>query len=282
MAQAAPVFRTTQPGTVTMGMAGDMPTTNVSGGVPTGIDCDLVALIADRLGLTTTPSLMDFSAIIESIRSERADVMIGNIGWTAKRTNVMLLTDAIYYAGVFVVLKNESPYTSFSVEEMSGKSLGTVTGYFWVPEMKTIPGLKELKLYDTVDACIRDVVEGRVDMAMLDPPIIDYMILQNPEIGIKQVPMKQDPAFPDVTGKQFSVIGMNIENFDLFDAFNDGVKWLWKTGQNKEILAKYGITNPDYLVPPETNPRIGVDRNEQGEVIGPGAHPRTDFSHLFT
>ena len=45
---------------------------------------------------------------------------------------------------------------------------------------------------------------------------------------------------------------------------------------------KYGVSNPDYLVPPPKNPRIGVDRDEVGNVIGPGAHKPKDFAALFT
>jgi polar amino acid transport system substrate-binding protein len=47
-------------------------------------------------------------------------------------------------------------------------------------------------------------------------------------------------------------------------------------------MQKYGIGNPDYLVPPDKNPRIGVDRAADGNVIGPGAHPTKDFSSLFS
>ena len=74
---------------------------------------------------------------------------------------------------------------------------------------------------------------------------------------------------------------MNQQNFDLFDAVNAGVKWMWRTKQNAEIMRKYGISNPDYLVPPEPNLRIGVDRDAHDNVIGPGAHQPKDFSALF-
>ncbi len=62
---------------------------------------------------------------------------------------------------------------------------------------------------------------------------------------------------------------------------NAGVKWLWETKQNADIMRRYGISNPDYLVPPPKNPRIGVDRDASGNVIGPGAHTPKDFAALF-
>ena len=93
--------------------------------------------------------------------------------------------------------------------------------------------------------------------------------------------MMHDDAFPQITSKQHTVMGMNQQNFDLFDAVNTGVKWMWKTKQNAELMMKYGIANPDYLVPPPKNVRVGVDRDADGNVIGPGAHPTKDFSSLF-
>jgi polar amino acid transport system substrate-binding protein len=35
-------------------------------------------------------------------------------------------------------------------------------------------------------------------------------------------------------------------------------------------------------VPPEPNPRIGVDRDRSGRLIGPSAHDPKDFSALFS
>jgi polar amino acid transport system substrate-binding protein len=128
---------------------------------------------------------------------------------------------------------------------------------------------------------VRDVVAGRLDFAVLDGPLVDYMILKNPNWNLKQIALTADPAFPQLTSKQHTVTGMNQENHDLFDAVNAGVKWMWQTKQNAELMRKYGISNPDYLVPPEKNPRIGVDRDAAGNVIGPGAHQTKDFSSLF-
>jgi len=76
-------------------------------------------------------------------------------------------------------------------------------------------------------------------------------------------------------------MGMNQDNHDLFDAVNAGVAWLWKTKTNVELLKKYGVSNADYLVPPPVNPRIGVDRDDKGGLVGAGAHTPKDYSSLF-
>jgi ABC-type amino acid transport substrate-binding protein len=280
-ANAAPAFRTVTPGVLTVAMNGDMPMTGIKDGKLIGTDGEMIDLIAQKLGLSVKPSLMEWSATIESIRSGRADVMLGNMGWTPVRARVMLLTDAIYYAGTFATMKKSLPLERVTIGDMKGHSIGTVTGFTIVPEMKKVPGTTAVKLYDTSDACIRDVVAGRLDFGVLDAPTVDYMILQNPGWGLKQVPVVHDVAFPQLTSKQHTVMGLNQHNPDLFDAVNAGVKWLWRTKTNAALLRKYGVGNPDYLVPPEPNPRIGVDRDANDNPIGPGAHTVRDFSSLF-
>lgn len=281
-AAAAPAFKTVNPGVITVAMNGDMPMTSIENGKLIGTDGGMITAIAQKLGLGVQPSLMEWSATIESVKTGRTDIMLGNMGWTPVRAQVMLITDAIYYAGTFVTMKKDKPFTqSVSIQDFNKHSIGTVTGFTIVPEMKKVPGTTDVKLYDTTDACIRDVVAGRLDFAVLDAPTVDYMILKNAGWNLKQVPIKPDADFPQLTSKQHTVMGMNVNNHDLFDAVNAGVKWLWRTKLNAQYLQKYGVGNPDYLVPPAKNPRIGVDRDANGNILGPGAHTPKDFSSLF-
>jgi ABC-type amino acid transport substrate-binding protein len=277
----APSFRTVEPGVLTIANSNEMPMIAMEDGKLIGSDAEIIATIAGKMGLAVKSAQMEWSATVQSVKSGRADIMMGNMGWTPARAAALLITDAIYYAGTFVCMKADKPFTSFTVNDAKGHSIGTVNGFTIVPEMKKLPGVGEVKLYDNSDGCVRDVVAGRLDFAVLDAPLVDYMILKNPNWNLKQVPMAPDPAFPQITSKQHTVMGMNQQNFDLFDAVNTGVKWMWKTKQNAELMKKYGIGNPDYLVAPEKNPRVGVDRDADGAVIGPGAHPTKDYSSLF-
>jgi polar amino acid transport system substrate-binding protein len=280
-AWAAPAFKTVEPGVLTIANSNEMPMIAMEDGKLIGSDAEIIATIAAKLGLGVKSAQMEWSATVQSVKSGRADIMMGNMGWTPARAAALLITDAIYYAGTMVCMKQDQPFTSFTVNDAKGHSIGTVNGFTIVPEMKKLPGVGEVKLYDNSDGCVRDVVAGRLDFAVLDAPLVDYMILKNPNWNLKQVPMMHDDAFPQITSKQHTVMGMNQQNFDLFDAVNAGVKWMWKTKQNGELMKKYGIANPDYLVPPPKNVRIGVDRDADGGVIGPGAHSAKDFSSLF-
>jgi polar amino acid transport system substrate-binding protein len=282
-ATAAPAFTTVKPGVLTIANSGEMPMIAMEGGKLIGSDAEIIEAVATKLGLGYESAQMEWSATVQAVKSGRADIMMGNMGWTPARAAALLITDAIYYAGAFACMKKDMPFnTSVSIADIKGHSIGTVNGFTIVPELKRIPGTSEVKLYDNSDGCVRDVAAGRLDFAVLDGPLVDYMILKNPNWDLKQIPIVPDPAFPQLTSKQHTVMGMNQENHDLFDAVNTGVKWMWATKQNGALMSKYGISNPDYLVPPPKNPRIGVDRDEAGNVIGPGAHKPKDFAALFT
>lgn len=281
-ARAAPAFKTVEPGILTVANDGELPMITVEDGQLIGSDAEMIVAIAKKLGLAVKSAQMEWSATVQSVKSGRADIMAGNMGWTPARAAALAITDAIYYAGAFICMKQELPFSdSISVADIKGHSIGTVNGFTKVPEMKKIPGTTEVKLYDSSDGCVRDVVAGRLDFAVLDAPLVAYMILKNPNWNLKQVPVLPDPAFPQFTSKQHAVLGMSLDNPDLFDAVNQGVKWVWATKQNAASLHKFGIVSPDYMVPPAKNPRIGVDRDEAGNITGPGAHTPKDYSALF-
>jgi len=279
----APTFKTAEPGFITVATVPAPPVTEVKDGKFLGTDGEMISTIAERLGLKAKPALMEWSSTIESVKTGRADVMLANMGWTPQRSRIMLCTDAIYYTGAFVTMKASVPLQGHvTVKDFSGHTVGAVTGVTVVPELKQIPGIAEVRLYDTFDACARDIALGRLDFGVLDAPFVANLLQSNQSIGLKQLPLSQDAAYPILTSKQDAVMGMNAQNTDLFDAVNAGVRWLWATKRNAAILASYGMSDPDYLTPVSPDPRLGVDRDAKGNVIGPNAHPTKDFSALFS
>ena len=280
-AAGAPI-KTVRPGYLTAACLGDMPLGALREGVPVGTDLELLKLIADRLELKLEVLTMGFPAVVEAVRSGRADWFGGNCAWNPMRSKILLLTDPVFYTGAYVIMRDSEPFdTSITVNDVKGRTIGAITGYFTIPDMRKIEGVKEVKLYDNTDSCLRDVRAGRLDFAVLDAPTIDYMILQDPSLKLKQIPMTYDEKFPSLTAKFEAIWGIHPQNQDLFDGVNQGLRWLKATDQIRPILAKYGIKNPDYLVPPAKDPRIGVDRDEKGNLIGPFAHPARDFSQAF-
>ena len=251
--------KTIEAGKLTIGINGDMPMTGLKDGKLIGTDGALLAKIAADLGLEVKPVQMEWSALVQATKQGKVDIMLGSMGWTVDRTKVLLMTDPIYYFGTFLLQKKASNFKTFA--DISGKKIGTVTGFTLVPELKSITGVGEVKLYDTSDAVIRDVETGRIDLAILDPGLVEYALLQHPEWGLHQVALVPEPEkYPIMSTKYYAIMALWPENKELYDAINAAIPKAWADCSNVKSMALYGLGNPDWFSPPIKGYRNGVDR----------------------
>jgi ABC-type amino acid transport substrate-binding protein len=251
--------KTIEAGKLTIGMNGDMPMTQIKDGKLSGTDGELMVWVAEKIGLEPKPVQMDWAALIEATKQGKLDVMHGAMGWLDARTKIMILSEPIYYFGTMLAQKEENNFTTFA--DMKGRKVGTVTGFTLVPELKTVEGIGEVKLYDTSDGVMQDLLAGRIDIAILDPPLVQYAVFQHPEWKIKQVPLKPEPdRYPVMSTKYNVIFGINKNEPELAEAINGAIKQVWADCLNVKTMAKYGLGDKDWFVPPENNPRLGVDR----------------------
>jgi polar amino acid transport system substrate-binding protein len=279
---AASQFKTVEPGVLTVAALGELPASGIDGDRLTGTDGDIITLIAERLGLKVKPATVDNAGTIEAVRSGRADLMLGNMRWTTKRADVIALSDPAYYVTYGAITQSDRKLPdALTVAALSGLTAGTLTGASSSPDLKKIPNIADVKFYDNSEAVIRDLTSGRLDFGVLDPTLIAFAIKRNPDLKLKHVVFEPDPEFAILTGRSQSVFGLSFDNPDLLDAVNAGLKWIRESGKSREIFAKYGLDDPEYFEPLKINPRLGVDRDENGKVLGPGAHDPKDFNGLF-
>ncbi|HEY4162249.1 MAG TPA: ABC transporter substrate-binding protein [Dongiaceae bacterium] len=251
--------KTIEPGKLTIGINGDMPMTSIKDGKLVGTDGELLAKIAGDLGLEVKPVQMEWSALIQATKQGKVDIMLGSMGWTKERTEIMSLTDPIYYFGTFLLQKKNTNYSTFA--DISGHKIGTVTGFTLVPELKSIPNVGEVKLYDTSDGVMRDLIAGRIDMAVLDPGLVQYALLQHPEWSLHQVALVPEPdKYPIMSTKYYSIMAIYPEEKELYDAINAEVTKAWANCDNVKTMAKYGLGDKAWFDPPTKDYRNGVDR----------------------
>ncbi len=259
-ARAAPP-QTIEPGKLHVALNGDMPMTGIKDGKLIGTDGELMVLIAERLGLEVVPHMMDWSAEIQSTKQGKVDVMHGAMGWIEARSQIMLLTDPIYYFGTLLAQKKDTNWSTF--EDMKGRSVATVSGFTLVPELKEVEGIGEVKLYDTTDGALRDLIAGRVDMAILDPPLMQLAIQENPDWNLHQVPLQPQPEKYPIMSQVYNVVfGINPDEKQLHDAFNQEIAKIWADCTNVKVMGTYGLGDQSWFTPPpqDENLRNGVDR----------------------
>lgn len=248
-----------EPGKLTVAFNGDMPGTGWEDGHLIGLDGELMQWIAGELGLEVEPALMEWAAEIASVKSGRVDIMHGMMGWNDQRIKVIDISDPIYYGGANITQKKSTNWST--VKELEGKTIATIQGFGWIDQLKAIEGAT-LKLYDTSDAAIRDLLAGRIEALFADPPLIQYAISKNPDWDIHAVPISQafDEKYSLLTGKYNVVFGLNQEAPNLLKAVNEKIAEIWATCRNLEVAKKYGLGDKSWFQPGSQNLRAGVDR----------------------
>ena len=237
-----------EPGTLTVAFNGDMPGTGWQDGRLIGLDGELMHWMADQLGLKVKPALMEWSAEIASIKARRVDIMHGMMGWNHHRIKVINISDPIYYGGANITQKKDQNWDS--IKDLEGKRVATITGFGWIDEMKSIPGLK-LSLYDTSDAAIRDLLAGRIDALFADPPLVQYALNKNPQWGLHAISVKEKdvPEFPLLSSKYNVVFGLSQKAPNLLKAVNEKIAEMWTTCLNRKIAEKYGLGDDSWFTP---------------------------------
>jgi len=249
----------TEPGKLTVAFNGDMPGTGWQDGRLIGLDGELMQWIVSELGLKVEPALMEWAAEIASVKAGRVDIMHGMMGWNDQRIKVINISDPIYYGGANITQKKSNNWST--VKELEGKTIATIQGFGWIDQLKAIEG-STLKLYDTSDAAIRDLLAGRIDALFADPPLIQFAISKNPDWDIHSVPVAQDfdEKYSLLTGKYNVVFGLNQEAPHLLKAVNEKIAEIWATCRNLEVAKKYGLGNKSWFDPGALNLRASVDR----------------------
>lgn len=254
-------IETLVPGKLTIGMLGDMPMTSIKDGKVIGTDGALAVKIAESLGLEVETLTLEWNSLIQATTQGQADLLIGSVGWTEERSKVMLLSDPVYFFGTLLIQKKENSWDTF--EDMKDRTVGTVTGFTLVPELKGVEGIGEVKLYETQDAVLRDIVAGRLDMGILDPSLVEYAINQNPDWGIHQIAVQPQPEkYPIMSKKYYSIFATPTSRKPLADAVNAQIAKFWEECTNVQSMAAFGLGDKSWFTPPEPDYRGGVDRPE--------------------
>jgi len=245
--------------TLTVAFNGDMPGTSWVDGRLIGLDGEIMQMIADSLGLKVKPALMEWAGEIASVKAGRVDIMHGMMGWNDQRIKVINISDPIYYGGANITQKKSTNWQS--IKELEGRTIATIQGFGWIDQLKQIKGAT-LKLYDTSDAAIRDLLAGRIEALFADPPLIQYAISKNPDWDIHALPITQafDKNYALLTGKYNVVFGLNQKSTKLLAAVNAEIAKIWASCAGLEIAKKYGLSDKSWFDPGSLNLRAGVDR----------------------
>jgi polar amino acid transport system substrate-binding protein len=256
---------TIKPGVLRVAIQPYGPYTSQDGAKITGLDGDILHVVADKLGLTVETQVTDFPGMLAGVQSRRVDITIGGIAWTAERQKQGLFTDPPYYSPPAMAVQPGKIYKT--VQDLEGKPLGTVEGYVWVKSIQAVPGAK-LHAYPDAESVLTDLSAGRIDVGFLDPLIIiDAEKKKNVKIETQYLDpptaeqVKERPAY-DFFRPYMTSYYIPKQSPKLEAAFSAQIRAMFANGEMQKLIEKWGGDPAQFLKPtPEiAKSRQGVDR----------------------
>ena len=131
-----------------------------------GIDIEVAAAIADKLGLELQVDDMDFDAALLAAQNGKSDMVMAGVTVTDERQKVMDFSDT-YAEGIQSVIVPEDSDIA-SVDDLAGKTIGTqrgTTGYIYCTDDF---GEDSVVAYDNGLTAVQALNNGQVDAVVID------------------------------------------------------------------------------------------------------------------
>ena len=195
-------------------------------GNPIGIDMEVGAAIAEKLGLELQIDDMGFDAALLAVQNGQSDIAMAGITVDEERLEVMDFTDT-YATGVQVVIvKDGSDVTLDNLgEKMIGTQMGT-TGFIYCTDDY---GEDHVIGYETGAVAVQALVNGQIDAVVIDNLPAQSYVEANEGLTI----LDTEYAVEDYA------IGVKKGNTALLEAVNSAMAELKADGTFQNIVDKY-------------------------------------------
>ena len=198
-----------------------------------GIDVELAAALADKLGLKLQIDDMDFDAALTAVQQGKCDVVLGGLTYTEKRDEVMDFSTP-YAQGVQVIIVKEDSAVQTADDlanvDMIGTQRGT-TGYIYCSDTPDNGGFGEdhVAAYDNGAAAVQALLNGQVDAVVIDQAPAEAYVAANAGLRIVETPYVTEDY----------CVAMAEGNTAMQDAINNALAELTADGTVQQILDKY-------------------------------------------
>jgi len=197
-------------------------------GEPEGFDVDIAMELADRLGLELEVVTTAWEGIIPGLKTDKYDIIMSAMTITDERLAEIDFSDPYIDSNQSIAVKKGTTDIT-SEEDLAGKVVGVqvdTTGQFTAEE---IPGIAEIRKYDTILLAFQELELGRIDAIMNDYPVNAYLSKMR----------GQTEVVATITTDEQYGIGIKKGNNELLDAVNEALADMMADGTYDEIFDKW-------------------------------------------
>ena len=213
-----------------------------------GFDIDLGEQIGECLGFKLTYKAVTFAALLTTLQSGQADIVISDIYATEERAKAGdFITYSKVFDGVLVAKGNPKKITGINTS-LCGTTAAENTGYVEVPLIQALgPECKKegkaepvVQLYDNNANCIQAILSGRADTYINDVNTVDN--------AVKAYPDKLEKAVAVTIPYQVG-IAVPKDKPKFRDAVHAAMMEIYKSGDQLALLKKWNL-DPENLMEP--------------------------------
>lgn len=196
------------------------------GGKLTGFDVEIGAAIAEKMGLEPNPVTTPWETIIQSLKGNKFDAIIGSMAITEKRSEQVSFSDPYYYSGGMIFVPAGSDISS--ADDLKGKRIGVVAQSTYDTAAQKYSD--DIKYYSSDVVALKDLtVKGRLD-AVITADVVGYEAI-NSGMEIKEV---GDPLWIEQ-----AAVAVRPEDKELLKDINAAIKEMVEDGTYEEISNKW-------------------------------------------
>lgn len=197
-----------------------------------GIDVEIAAAVAEKLGLELQIDDMEFTSALLAVQNNSADMIFGALSYREDRDEVMDFTDP-YATGVQVVIVPESSDIT-TLDDLNGKLIGTqagTTGYTYASASPEDGGFGEenVRAYDNGATAVQALLGGQIDAVIIDDAPARQYVAANDGLTILDTPWVEEEYCAAV----------DEGNTALLHAINTALNELMDDGTVQSIQDKY-------------------------------------------
>jgi polar amino acid transport system substrate-binding protein len=205
-----------------------------------GFDIDLGEEVGDCLGFKLTYKAVTFAALLTTLASGQADIVISDIYATEERAKAAdFITYSKVFDGVLVAKGNPKKIDGINMS-LCGAAAAENTGFVEVPLVQDLmPKCKAagkaeptLQLYDNNANCIQAILAGRADTYINDVNTVDQAVKANPDTLEKAIAV----TIPYSVG-----IGVPKDKPKFREAVMAAMTEIYKSGDQLALLKKWEL-----------------------------------------
>ena len=193
-----------------------------------GIDAEIAAAVAEKLGLTLKIEDMEFDSIITAVSTGKADMGLAGMTVTEERKQNVNFSDT-YATGVQVVIVPEDSDITSIDDLYNGKKIGVqlaTTGDIYCCDDFGTDNVEE---YNKGNDAVMALLSGKIDAVVIDNEPAKSYVAANEGLKILDTEyVTEDYA-----------AALNKDNIELLDAVNGALKELKADGTLDAIISKY-------------------------------------------